>query len=101
MLFTESQIQALATANDLPQRLAVALRAGKPGQSRRRTMSPELGYGRHAGPAPHTSRNAAVMLLLFRRNETWNLPLTERPTTLARHAGQISLPGGAVEEGET
>jgi 8-oxo-dGTP pyrophosphatase MutT (NUDIX family) len=29
------------------------------------------------------------------------LPLTERPTTLARHAGQISLPGGAVDPGES
>jgi 8-oxo-dGTP pyrophosphatase MutT (NUDIX family) len=64
-------------------------------------MSPNLGYGRHAGPAPHTARAAAVVLLLFRRNGTWHLPLTERPLTLARHAGQISLPGGATDFGET
>jgi 8-oxo-dGTP pyrophosphatase MutT (NUDIX family) len=41
------------------------------------------------------------MLLLFRRGGRWHLPLTERPLTLAHHAGQISLPGGAVEPGET
>jgi 8-oxo-dGTP pyrophosphatase MutT (NUDIX family) len=29
------------------------------------------------------------------------LPLTERPPTLSRHGGQISLPGGAVELGES
>jgi 8-oxo-dGTP pyrophosphatase MutT (NUDIX family) len=64
-------------------------------------MSPELGYGRHAGPAPQTARAAAVVLLLFRRDGRWHLPLTERPLTLAHHAGQISLPGGAVDPGET
>jgi 8-oxo-dGTP pyrophosphatase MutT (NUDIX family) len=64
-------------------------------------MSPELSYGRHAGPAPHTARRAAVVLLLCRRNGKWHLPLTERPLTLAHHAGQISLPGGAVNSGES
>jgi 8-oxo-dGTP pyrophosphatase MutT (NUDIX family) len=64
-------------------------------------MSPELSYGRHAGPAPHTARPAAVVLLLFRRAGRWHLPLTERPLTLAHHAGQISLPGGAIDAGES
>jgi 8-oxo-dGTP pyrophosphatase MutT (NUDIX family) len=64
-------------------------------------MSPEMSYGRHAGPAPFTARPAAVTLLLFRRGTRWHLPLTERPPTLSRHAGQISLPGGAVERGES
>jgi len=64
-------------------------------------MSPQLGYGRHAGPSPHSARDAAVMLLLFRRSGRWHLPLTERPNTLLHHAGQISLPGGSVEVGES
>ena len=64
-------------------------------------MSPELSYGRHAGPAPSTARHAAVMLLLFRRDGRWHLPLTERPSSLLRHGGQISLPGGTIEPGET
>jgi 8-oxo-dGTP pyrophosphatase MutT (NUDIX family) len=41
------------------------------------------------------------MLLLFRRAERWHLPLTERPHTLLHHAGQISLPGGRIEDGES
>jgi 8-oxo-dGTP pyrophosphatase MutT (NUDIX family) len=101
ILSTESKIQTLAAANDLPHRLAAALRAGPPRERCRQTMSPELGYGRHAGPAPHTARKAAVVLLLFKRNGAWHLPLTERPDTLTRHAGQISLPGGAVDAGES
>jgi 8-oxo-dGTP pyrophosphatase MutT (NUDIX family) len=70
-------------------------------------MSPEMSYGRHAGPPPATARSAAVMLLLFRRYHPtggagcWHLPLIERPASLLRHGGQISLPGGVVEPGES
>jgi 8-oxo-dGTP pyrophosphatase MutT (NUDIX family) len=41
------------------------------------------------------------MLLLFRRGATWSLPLTVRPAALVRHGGQVSLPGGVVDAGET
>jgi 8-oxo-dGTP pyrophosphatase MutT (NUDIX family) len=64
-------------------------------------MSPELSYGRHAGPAPYTARHAAVIAVLFRRDGRWHVPLTERPSTLTRHGGQISLPGGQVDPGES
>lgn len=96
-----SPIAALTRANDLPQQLAAALRAGQSGAEMRAKMAPELSYGRYAGPAPYTARQAAVMLLLFRRGGQWHLPLTQRPLSLTHHAGQISLPGGAVEPGET
>jgi 8-oxo-dGTP pyrophosphatase MutT (NUDIX family) len=86
---------------DLPVRLAAALRGGNGGAAARVRMSPELSYGRHAGPAPHTARGAAVIILLFRRNGAWHLPLTERPATLSRHGGQVSLPGGSIDRGET
>jgi 8-oxo-dGTP pyrophosphatase MutT (NUDIX family) len=42
-----------------------------------------------------------VLLLLFRRRGRWMLPLTERPLSLPHHGGQISLPGGAVDVGES
>ncbi|HEX5471781.1 MAG TPA: CoA pyrophosphatase [Lacipirellulaceae bacterium] len=96
-----SKIETLVAADDLPQRIELALRGGHRGARRQKQMSPELSYGRHAGPAPHTARHAAVMLLLFRRRGRWHLPLTERPATLSRHAGQISLPGGSIEIGES
>jgi 8-oxo-dGTP pyrophosphatase MutT (NUDIX family) len=94
-------VERLVTSADLPARVAAALAAGHRGAADRWRMSPQQSYGRHAGPAPHTARAAAVMLLLFRRDGRWHLPLTERPLTLVRHAGQISLPGGAVEPRET
>jgi 8-oxo-dGTP pyrophosphatase MutT (NUDIX family) len=101
MSSTASTIVALAQASDLPQQIAGVLSEGRQGGAGRSRMSPEMSYGRHAGPAPHTARRAAVMLLLFRRAGRWHLPLTERPATLARHAGQISLPGGSANPGET
>jgi 8-oxo-dGTP pyrophosphatase MutT (NUDIX family) len=50
---------------------------------------------------PPDARQAAVLLLLYEREGHWHLPLTLRPSHLAAHAGQVSLPGGAVEPGET
>ena len=97
----ESKIEMLATAADLPARLAASLHGGHRADAWRSRMSPQLSYGRHAGPAPCTARAAAVLLLLFRRGGRWHLPLTERPAALAHHGGQISLPGGAIDAGES
>lgn len=100
-LSIESTSRGLAMLANLPQRLAAALAAGHFGGLRRNRMSPQLSYGRHAGPPPCTARPAAVMLLLYQREGRWHLPLTERPATLVHHGGQICLPGGAVDEGES
>ncbi len=94
-------MEGLHSAADLPERIAELLREAHRGSAARIRMSPELSYGRHAGPAPHTARHAAVIVLLFRRGGCWHLPLTERPQTLAHHGGQISLPGGSIEPGES
>lgn len=101
MSFTASTIDALATAADLPERLVAARRTGRVVRASRRRFAPELSYGRHFGPAPATARHAAVVVLLFPRDDRWYFPLTVRPEQLVRHAGQISLPGGAVEPGES
>lgn len=42
-----------------------------------------------------------MAILLYPRAGEWFVPLTLRPTTLAHHAGQVSLPGGSLEAGET
>jgi 8-oxo-dGTP pyrophosphatase MutT (NUDIX family) len=64
-------------------------------------MEPELAYGRHFGPPSLDARPAAVIILLHWINDAWYLPLTVRPDSLSHHAGQISLPGGLIETGET
>lgn len=97
----ESKIEALVTADDLPQKVAAALRGSDWATLPRTNMAPELSYGRYAGPAPYTAKAAAVVLLLCRRGNRWLIPLTERSASLAHHPGQISLPGGSLDALET
>jgi 8-oxo-dGTP pyrophosphatase MutT (NUDIX family) len=87
-------------ASELPRRLADDL--DKPPRVEwRRSMVPELSYGRHEGPARGDARQAAVALVLCWDNGEWALPLTLRGAHLKYHAGQVSLPGGGIEAGET
>jgi 8-oxo-dGTP pyrophosphatase MutT (NUDIX family) len=96
-----SGIDVLLRADDLPHRLADELASN--GVQRRDGLrfAPELSYGRHFGPAPSGARPAAVVTLLFRRDGRWHIPLTLRHASLGKHGGQISLPGGSVDPGES
>ncbi len=42
-----------------------------------------------------------MLALLFPHADAWRLALTLRTDTLADHAGQVSLPGGAIDLGES
>lgn len=46
-------------------------------------------------------RHAAGLLLLVPHNDRARVVLTVRARTLDRHGGQVSLPGGVIEPGET
>jgi 8-oxo-dGTP pyrophosphatase MutT (NUDIX family) len=50
---------------------------------------------------PARIRHAAGLLLVFPLDGRAHIVLTLRASTLERHSGQVSLPGGAVEPGET
>jgi 8-oxo-dGTP pyrophosphatase MutT (NUDIX family) len=50
---------------------------------------------------PANVRHAACLLLLFPRDGRAHLVLTLRADTLGRHGGQVSLPGGVIEPGES
>lgn len=97
----DKKFETLVSADDLPQRLATALAGGGVDRRDGARFAPELSYGRHFGPAPLTARAAAVIALLFWSAGRWHIPLTVRHSALGKHAGQISLPGGAVDAGET
>jgi 8-oxo-dGTP pyrophosphatase MutT (NUDIX family) len=57
--------------------------------------------GWRAGEFPPDARIAAALLLLYPGDDGVAIPLTVRASTLPRHAGQVSLPGGATDPGET
>src|SRR4051812_44121014 len=86
---------------NLAERLAQRLTEPLPGRHVQARLQPELGYGRHFGPPLPGARQAAVLILLYRSAGEWIVPLTLRPTTMAAHAGQISFPGGSVDDGES
>src|SRR5690348_11887929 len=50
---------------------------------------------------PARIRCAAGLLLVFPAADRPHIVLTVRADTLERHGGQVSLPGGGVEPGET
>ena len=59
---------------------------------------PRLTWNPQADPP---LRNAAALVLLYPHAGSWWLPLTVRASTLPHHTGQVSLPGGRVDPGET
>jgi 8-oxo-dGTP pyrophosphatase MutT (NUDIX family) len=58
-------------------------------------LNPEL------TPQGETLTPAAVLVPIVQREEGFSVLLTRRADTLRRHTGQIALPGGRMDEGET
>lgn len=84
---------------DIEAALRTRLAGTLPGLDAQRRFAPY-----HVGAdweAPANSRIAAALLLLYPHRDGVAVPLTVRANHLARHAGQISLPGGATDPGET
>ena len=76
-------------AQPLPGTAAQALMAPSP----RRNWPPEFD--------PAHIRDAAGLLLMFPLGADAHIVLTVRADTLERHGGQVSLPGGVAEPGES
>ena len=87
-----------AIEDALRRRLAGTL-PGVEAQMRFAPIPPRRGWA--AGEYPADTRTAAALLLLYPLGSGVAVPLTVRGRGLARHAGQISLPGGAADPGET
>ena len=86
---------------DAVTRLEAALRDALPGADAQALMSPQPRSEWRADFNPARVRLAAGLLLLFPRGPQAHLVLTVRAGTLERHSGQVSLPGGAIDPGET
>ncbi len=87
--------------SDFVQQLTRRLAQPLPGPRAQRWLAPDLSFGRHFDPAPPDAMPAAVVAVLYPKDDGWYLPLTVRPETLLHHGGQISLPGGQIEADES
>jgi len=86
---------------DTVRQLEAAFTRPLPGEAAQDTLAP---IPRREWPAafnPARIRNAAGLLLLYPIEGHAHIVLTVRADTLGRHGGQVSLPGGVVDPGET
>jgi 8-oxo-dGTP pyrophosphatase MutT (NUDIX family) len=72
-----------------------------PGVDAQLRMAPVPRGGWKPGFAPDQAKPAAALLLMFPVGGQPVILLTKRSSALPNHAGQVSLPGGAVDPGET
>ena len=87
---------------DIERSLRDRLGRTLPGIEAQLRFAPELlRTAWRTGQFPAASRPAAALLLLYPHQSGAAVALTVRASGLARHPGQISLPGGATDPGET
>jgi len=91
------------TLRDLERLLSARLTQPLPGAASHLRLVPQPPRGGwQPGVIPDTTRAAAALALIYEdAGGILRMPLTLRTSTLPHHAGQISLPGGAVDPGET
>jgi 8-oxo-dGTP pyrophosphatase MutT (NUDIX family) len=87
--------------DDVLRELTAGLRADLPGPAAQGLMAPRPRRNWPPGMTPDRVRSAAGLLLLFPVGDEPHVLLTVRAHTLDRHGGQVSLPGGVIEAGET
>lgn len=87
------------TLDDVRRALALSEADGFDGRQAQWLMSPNPRPT--APPQGMTAKQSAVLLLLYEANGELNFPLMRRAEYPGVHSGQISLPGGKQEEGES
>lgn len=87
----------------LVESLAARLQQRLPGADAQLKMSPASATASTrplVNDAPADARHAAALILLYEFHGEFHIPLTVRRDDLLHHPGQISLPGGGIDEGE-
>jgi 8-oxo-dGTP pyrophosphatase MutT (NUDIX family) len=96
------QVTDVLLFDEAVRRLEAALRAGLPGPAAQARLAPQPRRQWPDGFNPARIRHAAGLLLVYPdATHRATLVLTVRSDTVQRHRGQVSLPGGVVEPGET
>jgi 8-oxo-dGTP pyrophosphatase MutT (NUDIX family) len=78
-----------------------ALPGSLPGAEAHEIMAPRPREGWKPGVIPAGARAGAVLVLLYPVEGVPHVLLTVRGGELPHHAGQVGLPGGGLQEGET
>lgn len=86
---------------DLPELLRRRLTSPLPGVNAQSRMSPRPRLGADSGIDVSTLRPAAALILIYPHENAWHVPLTLRGSNLRHHTGQVSLPGGRLDDGES
>jgi 8-oxo-dGTP pyrophosphatase MutT (NUDIX family) len=82
-------------------RLAEALQQPLPGLTAQLRMAPRPRTGWDPDRVPDGLRAAAALVLVYPLDGSLHVPLTVRGVGMRTHTGQVSLPGGSVDPGET
>lgn len=86
---------------DWLRRLRSRLAQPLPGLAAQMRMAPNPRMGWDPLTFPAGARTGAGLLLVYPHDEALHLALTVRGAELRNHTGQVSLPGGRVDEGES
>jgi len=89
------------TFADSLSRLQAAFTRPLPGAAAHQVLAPRPRRNWPADFDPARIRHAAGLVLLFALDDRPHVVLTVRADTLGRHGGQVSLPGGVIDPGET
>src|SRR6476661_6156241 len=82
-------------------KLREALSKPLPGLDAQLRMAPEPRLGWDPLKFPEGAHDGAALLLVYPHDEVLFVALTVRGSGLRNHTGQVSLPGGHVDPGET
>ena len=87
--------------NTIINQLRAALSRPLPGLEAQLRMAPKPRAGWDPLKFPEDARAGAALLLVYPHNGTVQIALTVRGSGLRNHTGQVSFPGGRVDDGES
>jgi 8-oxo-dGTP pyrophosphatase MutT (NUDIX family) len=83
------------------ENIRTALQKPLPGLTAQIKLAPEVRVESLRATPPADARTAGVLILLYQQAGAWYFPLIKRAEDGLTHGGQISLPGGSQEPGES
>ena len=84
-----------------PENIRKALAQKLPGTDSHEKMLPPYRDLEAAEDEKQNAKKSSVLLLLYEENDQLKACLIKRPKHMKFHAGQVALPGGQIEKGET